>query len=250
MQRNSTIEEKLEVRATAPDGRSRSGWAARHFLEFQNYRRGPNGFNTMSAFRALPPFLKDKYRVGSLPRAVAAAVYEKDRSPRLRSSLGLGRRTSVADWKKLPVLSEELTFSDYTSHEWAFLSGWSEPEKTGRWTIGKEARLGWRIADRSGDLVCRIEAMPGLHNVAHPEMKVEIWANNTQVDLWRFNTNSSIETVRSFRIPRSAFARDEILVLSFITSDPFVPSRAGISSDNRELGLHLRSLNLDKVEPV
>jgi hypothetical protein len=244
MRLNATIEEKLEMRLTAPNRRSRSGPLARGFLEFQNFRRGPPGFDTMGAMRALPHFLKNTYGVGSLPRAIAAAVYEKsNRQPRLRASLRLGRRTSVPDWTRLPVLSEELIFSDYTRREWAFLSGWSEPEKTGRWTIGKEARLGWRIADRpSGDLVCRIEAMPGLHNVAHPVMRVEIWANNVQVDEWRFDAKPPIETVRSFRIARSAFARDEILVLSFVVNDPFVPSRAGISPDARELGLHLQSL--------
>jgi hypothetical protein len=257
MLRNSTIGEKVEVRLTAPNGRSQLGWAASRFLEFQNFRRGPNGFDTTSAFRALPQFLKNKYEVASLPKAIAAAIYEKANRPRrLRRSLGLGHRKSVADWTRLPVLTERLTFSDYTSHEWAFLSGWSEPEKTGRWTVGKEARLGWRIADRSSDLVCRVEAMPGLHDVAHPVMAVEIWANNVQVDRWRFNAATSIVTVRSIQIARSVFARDEVLVLSFIVLDPFVPARAGISPDTRELGLHLRSLtfqsehNLDRVEPA
>jgi hypothetical protein len=136
---------------------------------------------------------------------------------------------------------DDVTFVDFSRFESAFVHGWSIPETTGRWTIGREARLAWRLEGEQSDLVCRINLIPALY-AAHPQMSIEVWANDMLVTEWYFAYGDPLVETRAIYIPVETLRNRRSLTISFVVLQPIRPADVGASQDTRELGLHIRAL--------
>jgi hypothetical protein len=117
--------------------------------------------------------------------------------------------------------------------------GWGAPEKTGRWTIGTQATVAWRLEEGDGDLALVCDGYAFL-DIKAPGQKIEVWANDQSVASWHFAQGEASPLPARVALPLSAGAG--ILFLTFKISSPRSPAELGLSSDGRALGLHVRSL--------
>jgi hypothetical protein len=126
---------------------------------------------------------------------------------------------------------------------WRALTGFSEPEKWGIWTDGEFASLLFRIAPGTGGkLECAIELMP---HVLGRLVTAKVLVNGDSVAQWRFVRKESGQFVtRTFAIPPASVSKDGVVFLAFRIKGAQSPKAAGLSPDDRHLGLGLISLKI------
>jgi len=164
------------------------------------------------------------------------------RSGRLRSIFR--GRTGVAI-ETLPPVGTALDFTDDRAVRFALVRGWSFAEQRGRWTIGMQASVAWRLDDeRPRDLTCCVDATPALH-ASCPTMTVDLFVNDRLCATSIYGsagTPPPRDPVERFRIPRACLAAQQPVVLTFFVRWPFVPADHDVSDDFRALGLFVHSI--------
>jgi Uncharacterised nucleotidyltransferase len=240
--RRPAIAERIEIslRRRRPH---ELGRAAEFFLALQDQRRQTRDLLRRPLIVAIPSFAREHWRVEGIRGVVAHLAYRALGRPRwLRRALLrrarprdlVARDLAVLDGGSLDLRAEDVQRS--------LLGGWSFAEAGGRWTDGDEATLALRTPEPADDLAVEVTANPLLHP-DHPELEVEIWANDRYVDTWAYRLGEAASSSRRFVLPRDSLV-DNVLELAFVFRDPCRPMSLGVSDDPRRLGLFVRELRL------
>ena len=155
--------------------------------------------------------------------------------------LGLVRSGSrfTVDRERLPGVGDILNLTSTSIDETPFVMGWGEPETTGRWTVGTQATVAWRLEEGDGDLTLVCDGYAFLNTKA-PDQQIEVWANDQSVASWHFAEGEVSPLPARVALPLAPGVG--ILFLTFKIMSPRSPAELGLSSDARALGLYVRSL--------
>jgi hypothetical protein len=152
-----------------------------------------------------------------------------------------GGRFTV-DRERLPgVGGEPLKLTSTSVDETPFIMGWGEPETTGRWTVGTEATVAWRLEEGDRDLTLVCDGYAFLSAKA-PYQQIELWANDQLVVFWHFADGLASPLPARVVLPLARSVG--ILFVTFKIRSPRSPAELGLSSDTRALGFHVRTLAL------
>lgn len=148
-----------------------------------------------------------------------------------------GLDKSIAD--AFPLLRGKIRAGDSTTPANLFGYGWSVYEPWGRWTDGNEASIAVRLGDDvkqpSIDLTLQPFAPHG-----HAQ-RVTVLVNRKQITT---QTLTATKTV-SIPIPDSDSERRSTgVVITLLLPDAVSPKQAGVSGDNRKLGVGLLEISL------
>ena len=214
------------------------------FLEFQDFRRADEIAFHRPMSRGLTSFLKARTGAATLRAALIITVQAiLGRPTWLRRLLGRDAYRAAPDPSRLPKIGDTLTLAGRTIDETPLISGWSNPEPTGRWTVGPEATLAWSVMGCERDLTLSIDGYALLYERA-PSQRIELCFNDRKIAAWHFRFGRSSPLPATIRIPRALFAKNDVASLTFLIQSPRSPAEFGVSDDVRPLGLHLRSLAL------
>ena len=120
--------------------------------------------------------------------------------------------------------------------------GWLDPEDTGTWSIGPEARLRFRVPPPVADLLLELD-MLAFVATGLPEQVVNLTVNGSPLETLRLGPVSSGK--KYFRIPRALVLENWGVVelwMQFPTARS--PASLGINNDQRRLAVRLRSVRL------
>jgi hypothetical protein len=122
------------------------------------------------------------------------------------------------------------------------VSGWGSPEEPGTWTISKDAQLRFEFGQPpSSDLTLRADLTP--YVVAqHPETSVAVEVDGEKVGVWRMTVMTPM--VKCVVIP-SHIVRNGVADVTLHIDAPAPPAAYGLSSDDRHLGVLIRSIILE-----
>jgi hypothetical protein len=125
--------------------------------------------------------------------------------------------------------------------------GWSDPESWGRWSINSEAAIQMRLADRSSTSVKLTLVMSGFVSESHPCQDVGITFNEKKIAQQPLCIGKGGEQPLSYKfiLPRELLQADGKINIRFVTPDAISPKKLGISSDERVLGVGIRSVSLE-----
>ena len=121
------------------------------------------------------------------------------------------------------------------------VSGWASPEEPGTWAIAKAAQLRFEFDQPpSSDLTLRADLTP--YVVAqHPETSVTVEVNGEEVGVWRMTSMTPM--VKCVVIP-SRIVRNGVADVALHIDAPAPPAAYGLSSDDRHLGVLIKSMIL------
>jgi Uncharacterised nucleotidyltransferase len=121
--------------------------------------------------------------------------------------------------------------------------GWSCPEKSGRWTIGRAAQLAFRVPKARGrHLHLAFDLGPFLA-ATHRALQVDIVVNGSPIDRWSYSVDAPIERQRCIVLDGDLLQED-LIRIDFRIINPGTPASVGLSADTRELGLHFKALDI------
>ncbi|CAN7181748.1 hypothetical protein [Bosea sp. LjRoot237] len=127
-------------------------------------------------------------------------------------------------------------------------AGWGLPEATGVWTTADKAQI--KLPARglpAGELEAVLNASSFTGLGFYPGVqRVTVEVSGKPLAEWSFMANQPRAT--RFHIPAEARNQDGDLDVTFSIHDPVQPSAAGLSPDQRKLGLNLCSLLLRPAE--
>jgi hypothetical protein len=220
--------------------------SAQLLLAYQDFRRSTrNGFRR-NIVRSLGGFLRHLAQVPRLGPALVIALQAAIGWPAsVRSILGRDRYRPVPDRTRLPKVGDMLHLCGSDIDDAPLVAGWSIPEPSGRWTVGREATIAWFTDRCTDDLTLLVDghAISTCDSRA-PQQVIELWANDRLVDSWRFAPELSPPLPMSVMIPRQVLENTDVLMLTFLIRDPHSPAEIGMSDDRRVLGFHLRWMKL------
>jgi hypothetical protein len=144
------------------------------------------------------------------------------------------------------VIGSDLQFCDTCSGlaQTVRLEGWSQPERWGMWSDGKQASLGIRLPEQLPDqllLTVRLVTAIGVDG----QQAIDLVINGQKTAHWIFHHNDKQE-VRSSVVSRSIAAVRQPMQVSFVIDHPVAPSSLGSSSDGRLLGVGLLELRIEE----
>jgi hypothetical protein len=235
--------ERIEARLRAAGPRTTLSRPAQLLLELQDFRRGDGKYLDRSAIRSVPAFLKTRTGVKNLwpvPLIACEAMFGHPAWLRRVARRDCYRKLPVAQC--LPGLGEEIKVKGLPADEAALVSGWGLPEPTGRWTVGREATVAWRVAGEASDLDLLIDGYAFLHEAA-PSLDVEVWADDRLNATLHFQWAETQPQPARVRLQRPRANRG-ILFVSLLIRTPCSPAKLGISGDQRALGLYVQKLGL------
>jgi hypothetical protein len=129
-----------------------------------------------------------------------------------------------------------------------YKEGWhqleSQPENRNiewQWTK-KEAVCSFRNPKK--DSLLYLQADTNVKAFQQP-LEVAIWIGNNQIE--SFTVDSKDTFLKKIPIPASALGDEDWVDLRIVNSESFVPSQAGIGTDDRELGLRVYHLYVDTL---
>lgn len=132
----------------------------------------------------------------------------------------------------------------------ALLDGWHAPERNGVWSKARVATISVRVAASpdSADPVIRLalKSYPGLG--FYPG-KTTIRVRSGEIVLTDFEDAKGTPAVSEFAVPRRAVGSNGLLKLSIESDRVYNPKALGVAADTRDLGVHLRSLELIPSRP-
>lgn len=148
------------------------------------------------------------------------------------------------DVSSLPFVSSGQHVDATNPQYWrAFLSGWSKVDELGRWSDGREAFLGFRVAGtRPQDVPTGIivHANVYLAPPALTKQHVQVWSNGVLIANYEFD-KSSVDLAIPLAPLRLSVGR--ALVVGFYLPDASSPKAMQHASDPRLLGLYVHSLD-------
>ena len=126
-----------------------------------------------------------------------------------------------------------------TQSENMVAGGWSSGEGGARWSIGPTAELIFRWREPA-PLRLVLRARLGFGVPAHPD-QVDVFANEVHVAQW---SNDPNVTERTLVIPRAAIGPDGLVRLRLEIHGAISPGAAGLSLDERQLGVILAAMDV------
>ena len=180
---------------------------------------------------------------------------ERPTSPRAEGwssddrQLGVALRTLQLRPQARYAIGQEILFTAGAPGVAALWSGWSAPEAFGAWSVGPIAELSISLEqapEGEVELYCWAEGLvgPGVE-----EQVVRIEANGIALDPWRFTLAQPSGPVRT-PLPPSVWTRDRQLRIVLRPERPTSPRTEGWSSDDRQLGVALRTMQLRLIYPL
>ena len=145
------------------------------------------------------------------------------------------------------ILGETIDFSDRGASSSFTKEGWSTPEAWGRWTDGVKSRMSVRLeAAPPGDACILLEARAFVVP-SHPAPRATLWLNGRELGSHVFY-GEDFERAR-FPVPSGII---QTLTCEFIFrfENVLSPRAAGISEDDRILGLGFKSLQIAEASPL
>jgi hypothetical protein len=136
-------------------------------------------------------------------------------------------------------VGDQLKFGEDAGDEDILLGGWSHPEPAGRWTDGELAQILLQLERASGLLELEFEATPFLGDPGR-RLGVDLIANEHVLTSVTFDDSAVYPSTVRVPVPDTAIGPDGELLLSWRIHNPVSPAAAGISTDQRLLGLLLR----------
>lgn len=126
------------------------------------------------------------------------------------------------------------------------LCGWIDPEATGTWSVGNEARLRFRVPFAPSDVLLELDLLPftaeGL-----PEQTVLFTVNGTPLEVLRLGPFST--GLKYFRIPRQVLLDNwGRLDLEMRFPNAQAPVTLGVNNDRRKLAVRIISARLTLAE--
>jgi hypothetical protein len=123
------------------------------------------------------------------------------------------------------------------------LDGWSGPEQGHTWTTGPRSVLAFTPPDDPRDYLMELLLWPFIVEHRHPEQKLEIWLNDSELDVYVVSRQSYL----SCRMPASLLSRQARAVVRFEHPNAARPCDFGLSEDHRDLGLAFKKLKIVAV---
>jgi hypothetical protein len=245
LRKAATWSERAEMRLTNQPYSSLAA-PARMFLDFQEFRRSHHSPSD-GIVSALAEFQKRRMGAAGIGAGLLLAVQSGLGNPGcLRRLLGRDRYRTVPEPTRLPKVGDELKLAGFGLDESLFISGWSIPEPTGCWTLGREATIAWSVSGHQGELELRIDGHAFLHKNA-PTQSVQLWLNDRRVAQWHFQVGFDNPLPARIAIPAAWLRNRDVLMLSFVIKSPRSPAAVGESPDPRALGFHLHSISLTRA---
>ena len=196
-------------------------------LAIQGFRRRNARDVGRSIARILPAFLKDRAGVSQITPALAyAAQVILGRPDWLRRILGRDRYRLLPETDHLPKVGDTLQLGGSQVEKGPLISGWSNPEPKGRWTLGHEATVAWCVRGQDQDLTVLIDGIPALHEKAPPK-RIDLWANDRRIASWRFQDGAPLLSARVL-VPRGLIRNRDVLMLTFLNRRPAYPVAKGL----------------------
>jgi hypothetical protein len=148
----------------------------------------------------------------------------------------------VADY----VVGEVIDFSQRGVGTLYATRGWSVPEAWGRWSVNRGATIQMRLADPRSHALDLELVMGALVSGSHPCQQVVILVNEKEVARERLCMGKGAEQAISYKftLARELMRADGIIEIRFLTPDSISPKMLGLNSDDRVLGIGLRTLRL------
>ncbi len=241
--------EILDYRLRGKDPESISSLSA-SFLQFQNFRRSSQELTDGPIQSAFCSWIKYRWAVNSCAPALAMTALKIIGHPtwlrRFTQRMLVKARVSSLEQRKLPSPKEgSIDLSLSGNPKDSLLYGWSDPEAEGRWTNDSEAALALGIDEALQGLKIGIIVSPMLVSRLR-RMRVKIWANDVRLPDWLFKRQDRAPHQRILDIPHEALT-GRSLVLTFALRNPRSPKSLGLSTDDRRIGLFVRSLTFEPV---
>ena len=120
--------------------------------------------------------------------------------------------------------------------------GWTDPADTGTWSVGREARLRFRLGFVPADVLVGINMLPFVAGTLQ-EQRVVVVANGIEIESIRLGGSST--GLKVFRVPRRLILDHwGYLDFGFRFPDAASPVALGINNDRRLLAIRLLSMRL------
>ena len=157
-------------------------------------------------------------------------------------TLALAFEHMIIDYAKnlLPFIkvgeeSIKVDFSENGASDDLINEGWYEQEKNHRWTSEKADII--FLAEKAQDYMITVE-----YSTYKNSGDTHILYNGEEIALWNKNTDRHTENIV---LPAKLFNRGGKQIVTFITDDAKSPLECGESTDNRVLGISLRSIIIE-----
>jgi hypothetical protein len=141
-------------------------------------------------------------------------------------------------------LGEVIEFSQQGNGILYASQGWSGPEAWGRWSINDVAVIQMRLSDANISALKLTLVMGVFVNAAHPCQEVSIIFNEKKIaqqPLCQGNGGGKPSPYK-FNLPREFLKTNGEIIIRLITPNSISPKKLGISSDDRVLGVGIKSL--------
>uniref|UniRef100_UPI0040474DA0 DUF7024 domain-containing protein n=1 Tax=Orrella sp. TaxID=1921583 RepID=UPI0040474DA0 len=147
-------------------------------------------------------------------------------------------------------LGEIIDFSSQGSSNLYATHGWSGAEAWGRWSINGEAAIQMRLANPSNHDLKLTLVMGGFVSESQPCQEVSIIFNKKKISQYPLCLRMGGEKLSShkFVLPRKLLHADGRIDISLVTPNSISPKKLGISSDDRVIGVGIKSLVIEASE--
>jgi len=247
LRRRTTPLSRLHARLAQLAPMEQRPWQ-RRFLAIETFRRSRDHLMHRTWLRALPSYLRQVCPADSRAAWLPLLAFQTLGRPAwLRRRLPIDSRLRRPDAAKLPPLGSSLAADAPPALRAAFLEGWSYFEHRGRWTLGGEARLGWRLAGEASDTILTLDGW-----ILRPRgglaPRVEIWTAGRRLASFTAPPEGQRQDIlQRVTIPAALLRGAPALVVTLVVRDPIVPMHRGLGSDLRPLGFFLRRAQATKA---
>lgn len=122
------------------------------------------------------------------------------------------------------------------------VDGWSTIEATGRWTDGDSASLAIYVGKVTAPVRISFD-FSAFATPARPQQTVEVLSSGKRIAVW---TIGAAEVIRDVVIDEAEIDRDSgFAKVTFRFPDCISPQQMGVSEDNRQLGIFVRSMTVN-----
>ena len=126
------------------------------------------------------------------------------------------------------------------------LDGWSIPETWGRWSVDREARLQLHLSPHSEKTLFLEVSMGALVGRDHPCQRVVVSLNDQSLGekTLCIDSGGNLPSTFNFPIPQASVPASGLVDVRISTPDAISPSRLGIGSDGRILGVGVKDFRI------
>jgi hypothetical protein len=190
-----------------------------------------------------------RYALSGMIVAFAAAVCLMVLHPRVSDAYRAFYLDKTTDCWPLPVsgrvaLDTDISFVGLESGKVTRglrRCGWLDPQETGTWASGPEARLLLNPGQRERDLQLILDVLP-FFTAAYPTQSVGVELNGKRVADWVLDRNS--EPRQTIALPLDRIGETGPIEIAFHLPDAVSPAQAGLNQDRRRVSIRLLSLHL------